>query len=533
MRIKFAGTLLGFAFLCNFAHAQAQSDKDSNWNYIYLNHFNELFNQTSATTSEAYKSATPVQREKLLEEHFLKTKLEIVVKSAKGALFALGAGAITMIGGTILVAKGYIGLPSMLASLNPLLVASTSLGATLTALVCFYRSIMSLGNALVNQVSGAFTAIGQYLSGSTADPMERHEIRYVRKKPMLAPGLAKSVEEAIYEARTTDPSLYSAKDAGRLAPLLIDKALSLPTTVKELPYNRTKIDELFKCYSEETKDELHNLIIIHIAGIHKGPGSQKRIAFFKGPPGTGKSRAAKLVAKALDVAFQEISLADVKKEDFVGHRKSKDATPGLIANAMIRASKEGSGLKNFMLLVEEADRVLNMKLSGQLGGLSNYMLMFLDPGKGTYYNEFFNADIDVSDIGIILAGNYDIEDEALKNRVHVVNFDAISLECKREIVWNEYFPELFAKYNKSRFAFKEEDFTQKDRDAFDEIIQYDTDPGMRSIYRELEEYIAKQINHKAKEKLIKLESDTKSSDLEPQAEPTSSFMGILSWIPGL
>ena len=69
---------------------------------------------------------------------------------------------------------------------------------------------------------------------------------------------------------------------------------------------------------------------------------------------------------------------------------------------------------------------------------------------------------DISDITIILAGNYDIKDEALRNRLHIVPFDEISDTCKREIVWKQYFPEILNRYQQSKFQFQPKDFTKID-----------------------------------------------------------------------
>lgn len=497
---------LGYAFALltsTLAFAQNNEFKGANYNPIYLENFQELFDQASVMQSEAYESAKEEDREQMLENDYLHKKFARVTSSAYWVFGGLATSVATFFGGKTLMAKGYIPRFQM-PDINPILLASSSLSTVLGGAIFFYSPIRSFTDWITNRVSSYATAVYQYLSGTTSDTLEKYEVQYVRQKPRLGAAFQASIEDAIFEARTEEPKRHSTFDAARLVPSLITETLALPTKSYDTHYERDEIGKLFHCYNEDTVKEIRRLIVRHVAGNQGDAGTQKYAVFFRGPPGTGKSRAAALVAKALKVPFQIVSLNDVTHEKFVGSRKQDYFGPGVLADALIKASeanKKTPGIENFVIAFEEADRTLNGEESSKLKGLPNYMLHFLNPSQTSYYNEFFRADISTGNMTTILLGNFDIRDEALVNRLHVIDFPPISSECKKEIVWNQFFPEIFSRYQKSRFKLNPEEFNDQDRENFDKDIDADQDPGMRSIYRKLEHYIADRIIDKIEGKL--------------------------------
>ena len=488
-----------------WANEREDVSLESSWNSIYAEHFAELFGQEEILQSESYlNAATEKDRQLILENHFLNTKMKLVVQSARNSFtaVALGVASVWFIKKAGLASK----IPSF--NYNPVMAASGGLSATLLGLSFFSRPIYTFSDWITKQITGTYTVATQYVTGSTADALEKYERLYVRHKPALHAELQHSIEDVIFKARTGGDSGWSRTTPAKLATKIIAAALSLPTATKEIQYDRELFEKTFSCYSEDTKLQLRRLVISYIAAQANLESAQKFAVYFKGAPGTGKTRAAGLLAQFLDVPFADISLSGISKELFVGAKNGEGATrPGLVAESMIKSNKNQAGFRNFVLLIDEVDRILNAQESDKMAGLPNYMLKYLDPSSQTYYNEFFEANLEKPSYSI-LAGNYAIKDPALLNRLYVIDFGAISNECKQKIVWEQYFPEIFAKYEQSKFQLKTSDFTKKDMENFSVRIAADLDPGMRSIYRELEHYIADIVLDKIEQKIIDAQSQT-------------------------
>ncbi len=476
-----------------------QEEVGSSWNYAYQNDFEGLFDQAEILSSEAYKNAeSGADKEKILENYFLQKKMNAVWSSLQAPAAFLITVAASLGAGYYFKLHQRISLPTM----NPVILASTSLSATITGLTFFFSPIQRFIEGTTSAVSGTTSSLYQYYSGSTFDNLEKYERRYIRKKPEIPIALQDSIEKQLRLARTGENNFSDedGKKSAQLAVKLIHGTLSLPAEMKETFYDRDRFDKIFDCYNEDTKKELRRLVVRYIAKEKGQLATQKHAVYFKGAPGTGKTRAAKLLAEFLQVPYQEISLSEISKAKFVGTREG-DGSPGLVANAMIRVGEDKNGFKNFLMLIDEADRILNAQSSDKLSGLPNYMLMYLDPNRKSYYNEFFEAYIDTDGIYTVLAGNFDIKDEALKNRLHIITFGTISTACKTKIVWDEYFPQIFSKYKNSKFKLVEADFTEEDRENINVLINGDVDPGMRTIYLELEKYLADIILDKLANKI--------------------------------
>jgi ATPase family associated with various cellular activities (AAA) len=469
----------------------------SYWNYAYQNDFYNLFDQSEALSSEMYQNASSVRREEMLESLFLEKKMNAAWRSLQAPVVFLAAVTASVGVGYYFKIQQYLVFPKI----NPVIWASTSLSATLAGLTFFFSPIQRFIEYATNTICGVASSFYQFYSGDTFDYLEKYERFYVRKKPNITIDLQNSIEKQLHLARTgvNDFSGEGGEKAAQLGVKLIHNILSLPTESKETFYDRSRFDKIFECYNNDTQTELRRLAVRYIAGQKGQLDAKKYAVYFRGPPGTGKTRAAQLLAKFLDVPYQEISLSGISKKEFVGTRDG-GGNPGLVANAMIRVGEKG-GAMNFLMLVDEGDRVLNDKSSERSSALLPYMLMYLDPSRNFYYDGFFEANVDKSSMYTVMAGNYEISDEALKNRLHTIPFGAISKECKAKIVWDEYFPQIFSRYQHSKFKLTPEDFTEYDKSKVDQLIESDPDPGMRTIYLQIEKYMADIIVDKLESKI--------------------------------
>ena len=92
--------------------------------------------------------------------------------------------------------------------------------------------------------------------------------------------------------------------------------------------------------------------------------------------------------------------------------------------------------KNIVLLIDEADRVINPQPDSETSELLPWALKLLDPESKSFYSPYFDADIDMSHIIIILAGNHPIADEALQKRLIKMDFPASRWKRNGKSSWN-------------------------------------------------------------------------------------------------
>ena len=90
-----------------------------------------------------------------------------------------------------------------------------------------------------------------------------------------------------------------------------------------------------------------------------------------------------------------------------------------------------------------------------------------------------------------MAGNYLIEDEALKKRLFVIDSPGFTFDYKNRIIWESTIPTLLKSYGQNgKYFLKVEDLTEQDRSRITEFVQLDQDPGFRTIESVLMHYFS-------------------------------------------
>ncbi len=269
------------------------------------------------------------------------------------------------------------------------------------------------------------------------DPFEDYEIAYMRQKKWMSPELQKVTEEALLAAHLEQGSYFSYID-------FLRNIIDLPTAIKPVDWDEASFDQKFHGYAKEVKETLKEVAIEYTL-LNRSKASTyvpSTIVCMIGEPDTGKSFAAKALAGVLDIPFVTISLADVSIDKLVGTpRDSMTSRPGLIAEALMMSKRKDNrrDYKNMVILLDEAPLILN-DLQNPLGG---FIRLLLEPMTKSFSCPYFNgAELDISHVLFMIAGNEPINDPALQTRLKTINFPPFSLEFKKEVIWQTFIPQM-------------------------------------------------------------------------------------------
>jgi ATP-dependent Lon protease len=144
------------------------------------------------------------------------------------------------------------------------------------------------------------------------------------------------------------------------------------------------------------------------------------------------------------------------------------------------------------LLIDDADRIL---LRQDKQDLCSFILTLLEPETKSFYSPYLGVNIDISNLGLILAGNLEVNDEALANRLYRIYFESYDTPYKKEVAWNTILPSCLLPYTgaEAQFHFNQSDLTPEDIDDINKIVENDTDSGFRSLKNKILEFIEDKV----------------------------------------
>lgn len=495
---------------------------------LYCDSKRALYKQEPVTTTEAFKHASRDEQEAMLEEYFKANKVK-----------ALGwlAGKEAVRFSAISAGSMYFFMRLFMAQNNQNIGAAMNAARALEngVFTMFGGLIFSVGNFVQNKIRFIWSLLADgilpylqtastktlidkgfcpellsYFGLSLDDggmlPLEELEIRYVRNKPWLDVELQKKIEDIFIEFYCNEENkqaLTNGKQSAALTTYVIKTAFDLPTQIKPIAYDEAIHTQPFLGYSQAIQDVIKLFCTFHdqsqyLDKPHRYP------FYFYGAPGVGKTHAVELIAKTLGVPFASITLGNS-----LSHLIGDSGHPGSLLQAITSAKLHGKGAKNMILLIDEADKIINFdkesSASPQLEAIRAFLLKFFgDKQEKTFDSPYLGIEIDISHVGIILAGNEPVEYDALEDRFTSVEFPALTTEQKQHIVEVSLLDKALENFEKTnsnqRFTLSKSDLTQADYDAIKKIVQEDTNSGLRTIEKNLDGYFTMLSSCKANHK---------------------------------
>lgn len=391
------------------------------------------------------------------------------------------------------------------------------LGAHLGGAIFFLSTLISglLQNTLTpyttelqEPISGFIHSFRNYVFGPANSILEMLELEYITRKENLGSRTRQILESLFIKLRTTYVPSQFGLSAGKEDSdfRMIRQILALPLNSKPIEYNVTHFNDIFSAYEHMTSDnpvpELKRFCdSMALASRHENP-RLKSALYLQGPPGVGKTEAAKKLALVLEIPLIKINLAELSQIGQIKGIRCEFAednrcTPGIIASELIANSKSGYRHKNALLLFDEADQVLNRIHEGQSHELVSFMLDLLEGRTQYLENPYFGTGIDIRHFGIILAGNQNLTNKALNTRLNELSFGNYTQEYRIKAGREQFLPEILKDYAD---ILELEDFDKQDLEAIDnfarlehqKLVKDGEDPGFRSQIRELERFVHKK-----------------------------------------
>lgn len=206
-----------------------------------------------------------------------------------------------------------------------------------------------------------------------------------------------------------------------------------------------------------------------------------------GPPGVGKTKIARLMAKALNLPFAQISCGGLESVDRIrGHSYTYiGSQPGEIASAVL-SMKANNGVMFF----DEFEKIGSEK-PNVANSLYNIFLHILDPEQnGKFHDDYLGLEIpiDLSRMWFILAMNGVPNFQPLVDRLYIVQVPAYTTREKIIITQKHLIPEIFAslKLDPNTIIFTDEIISR--------IIHHfnlDNIPGLRQLKNIIREIVIK------------------------------------------
>jgi len=186
-------------------------------------------------------------------------------------------------------------------------------------------------------------------------------------------------------------------------------------------------------------------IIEYLALIQKTGKVSGMVLLLIGPPGTGKTTLAKIMAQATGRKFARISVGGIEDvAELKGHRRTYiQAMTGKIIQEMKKAQTV-----NPLFLIDEVDKIPHQNFRGNP---ANVLLEMFDPSQNQQFEDNYlgqEVPYDLSKVMFVCTANsVDTIPRPLLNRMEIIRISSYSEVSKLEIARRHLIPNALEDYH--------------------------------------------------------------------------------------
>ena len=237
-------------------------------------------------------------------------------------------------------------------------------------------------------------------------PLSFLEEKYIANKPFITDKeLCRTIEFAFQKVKLDRTEIRHYEP-------ILKVAINLPNIYKKIKHRtdaeiRGFVQSAFGDYTEGI--DFHEAIVTvirrylcqqRIPYLHKDQRERVQV-YFEGSYGVGKTRAAKEIAKFLNIPIAYLSLAQSSLEASSGDQRS--FKPSAFATSLANPINPHTGklakrsYMNQILFFDEGDRETN--------GIASSVLRLLDPSNPPFYDHIIGTSLNIDSMMIIVCGN--------------------------------------------------------------------------------------------------------------------------------
>ena len=190
----------------------------------------------------------------------------------------------------------------------------------------------------------------------------------------------------------------------RASMLFLQTLVTVPTQSKAIYFNDQALTPRLKLYDPKEASKIIKICGLHARGYRSQLGVNRTPPQFMtliGAPGIGKSTLVDAIGESMDLPIGRLDLTAATPDKLIG---TKD-DPGILLTTLCQLK-----VRNGILFIDEFCHIAkNEELLATL-------LTILDPSRKKFYSPYLDLTIDISHLFIIIAGNEELTQAALKDR---------------------------------------------------------------------------------------------------------------------
>jgi len=254
-------------------------------------------------------------------------------------------------------------------------------------------------------------------------------------------------KQVIYDKYMELSNMSSNDDEKAKLTNWINWAINIPhNNIKTFPFSPNNLTKFLQDVSTILDKELYGMknvkeqILLFVSSKIQNPHMKKCSMGLIGSPGVGKTHISRLLAQVLDFPFEQISLGGISNPEYLkGHQYTYiGSQPGEIVKCLKK-----SGYKNGILFLDEFDKISDN------ADICASLLHITDPIQNTNFKDNFLSEIsiDLSYLWFIYSMNKYPKDNALRDRIHIIEVPDYTVEDQIQIVKNYLFPKALKNIN--------------------------------------------------------------------------------------